>query len=106
MRLAVVNFKSKKNIDDNMNLMQHYISKAVNENVDFIVFPELCLTGYQYYLDGIRTLNKDKLDSFISQLLEISSKNNIYICFGSPYFKEDETYNSAIIICTDKTVKI
>lgn len=106
MRLAVVNFNSKKNIADNMILMQHYISKAVNENVDFIVFPELCLTGYQYYLDGIRTLNKEKLDSFIDLLLEISNKKRIYICFGSPYFKEDETFNSAIIICTDKTVKI
>lgn len=106
MKIAVVNFNSKKNIDDNINTMQYYIFEAINDSVDFIIFPELSLTGYQYYLEGSSNINKDKLDNFINLLLEISNKSRIYICFGSPYYKEDEVHNSAIIICVDKTVKV
>jgi predicted amidohydrolase len=106
MRIAVVNFNSKKNIDDNAILMKKYICNAINNKVNFIIFPELCLIGYQYYMDNTGLLNKEKLDNVISSLLEISTKNNIYICFGSPYFNKDKIFNSAVITCPDNTVKI
>jgi predicted amidohydrolase len=106
MRIAVVNFKSKKKIDDNVMLMKEYISNAISNNVNFIVFPELCLTGYYYYLSNKEVINIQKVDEVISIFLDISRKNNIYICFGSPYFIKDEIYNSAIITCPDNSVKI
>ena len=96
MRIAVVNFNSKKDIDDNVILMKKYICNAINNKVDFIIFPELCLTGYQYYMDNSEILNKEKLDNVISSLMEISKKNNIYICFGSPYFNEDKIFQSIL----------
>lgn len=106
MRVAVVNFNSKKNIDDNIILMKKYICDAINNKVDFIIFPELCLTGYQYYMNNITLLSKEELDNVIGLFLEFSNKNNIYICFGAPSFIEDKIFNSAIIICPDKTVKV
>ena len=106
MRIAVVNFKSKRKIDYNVMLMKEYISNAISNKVDFIVFPELCLTGYYYYFSNKEVLNKEKLDIVVSSFLEISCKNNIYICFGSPNFIKNDIFNSAVIICPDNTVKI
>jgi predicted amidohydrolase len=106
MRIAVVNFKSKRNIDLNVTLMNEYISIAICNKVDFIVFPELCLTGYYYYLSNKELLNKEKLDEVLSSFLKISNRNNIYICFGSPNYIKDDIFNSAFITCPDNTVKI
>lgn len=106
MKVAVVNFNSTKDIEHNVISMKKYIYEAINEKVDFIIFPELCLTGYQHYIDNPEVLNKEKLDYVISLFLQISNKNNIYICFGSPYFEEDTIFNSAVVICPDKTTAI
>lgn len=106
MKVAVVNFNSNKSIEKNILLMKKYISSAIDDKVNFIIFPELCLTGYQYFIEGTRNLCKEKLENFINQLIEISFKNNLYICFGTPYYSEDRLFNSAIIICKDKTMKI
>jgi len=106
MRVAVVNFNSKKNIDVNIILMKKYICDAINNKVDLIIFPELCLTGYQYYMDNITLLSKQELDNVIDLFLELSNRNNIYICFGTPSFGKEKIFNSAIIIGPDKTVKV
>lgn len=106
MRVAVVNFESKMNMDENVTLMKSYINNAIKNHVDFIVFPELSLTGYEYYIESMVTLSKEKLNSIINLFLDISSENNIYISFGSPYFKGDKVFNSAIITCPNKTVSV
>lgn len=106
LRVAVVNFNSGKIIENNVILMKNYISNAIENKVDFIIFPELCLTGYQYYMDNTEIINKEKIDNVINSLMKISKENNIYICFGSPYFSNDKVFNSAVIICIDGTVKV
>jgi predicted amidohydrolase len=106
MRIAVVNFKSKRKIDHNVMLMKEYISIAISNKVEFIVFPELCLTGYYYYLSNKGIINKEKLDEVVNAFLDISNKNNIYICFGTPTFINNNIFNSAVITCPDNTVKI
>lgn len=106
MRVAVVNFESKMNIDENVTLMKNYIHDAIKNHVDFIVFPELSLTGYEYYIDGMVTLSEEKLNSIIGCFSELSRKNDIYISFGSPYFEGEKVFNSAIIICPDKTISM
>lgn len=50
MRISVVNFKSQKDVIKNIALMKDYIEKAVDSGTDFVVFPELCITGYYYFL--------------------------------------------------------
>lgn len=106
MRIAVSNFKSKRNVDHNVMLIKEYITNAISNKVNFIVFPELCLTGYYYYFKNTNLISKEKLEEVVSSFLEVSINNNIYICFGSPTFTNNEIFNSAIITCPDNTVKI
>ncbi|MDH8679736.1 carbon-nitrogen hydrolase family protein [Fusibacter bizertensis] len=105
MKIAVVNFNSKKNVDHNIAKMKKYIFEAINSNVDFIIFPELCLTGYQHYMNNPYVFSKVKFEQVVEEFIKIASKYRITICFGSPYFENDKVYNAAIVISTDKTVK-
>lgn len=50
MRISVVNFESQKDVNKNIFLMKDYIEKAVSSGTDFVVFPELCIAGYYYFL--------------------------------------------------------
>lgn len=106
MRVAVVNFESKKYIDKNVKAMKKFIYDAISNKVDLIIFPELCLVGYEYYIDGMVNLSEKKLDEIIKLFLEISVKSNIYICFGSPSFCNSKVFNSAIITSPNKSVKV
>ena len=106
MKIAVVNFNSNNNIYKNVLLMKKYIFKAIEDRVNFIIFPELCLTGYEYYMTDTKVLDEKKLSSIINSFLKISKENNIYICFGSPYFIKEKIYNSAIIVCPNGIVRV
>lgn len=106
MRVAVVNFKSQINTDENFISMKNYVYDAIDNDVDLIVFPELCLVGYEYYIAGIVDLSEEKLNRIMNSFLEISNQNNIYICFGSPYFYNNKVFNSAVITCPDKGISI
>lgn len=106
LKIAVVNFESSKDIESNIVLMKKYIQDAIKNRVSFIVFPELCLTGYYYYMNNKQVLAKIKLEEVVHSFLEISEENNIYITFGAPNFVGNEVFNAAFITCPDKTVKI
>lgn len=59
MRISVVNFKSQKDVIKNIALMKDYIEKAVYSGTDFVVFPELCITGYYYFLSDPKMINEE-----------------------------------------------
>ena len=52
LKISVVNFDSKwGDVDANVAKMVDYIEKAKNDNVEFLVFPEMCVSGYCYSYD-------------------------------------------------------
>ena len=54
MRLALAQMVIKwHNIDVNLEKCLKFIEEAVKNNVDFIVFPEMCLTGYTMKIDRL-----------------------------------------------------
>ena len=106
MRISVVNFKSQKDVIKNIALMKDYIEKAVDSGTDFVVFPELCITGYYYFLSDPKMINEELVAQAVSMCQKISCKQHIYICFGAPYYEADLIYNAAFITCPDNTVKI
>lgn len=106
MKISVVNFKSQKDVIKNIALMKDYIEKAVDSGTDFVVFPELCITGYYYFLSDPKMINEELVAQAVSMCQKISCKQHIYICFGAPYYEADLIYNAAFITCPDNTVKI
>lgn len=66
----------------NLNTHLDYIERAVNKNVDLIVFPELSLTGYQV-MDMVPELAicADASDPTFSRLLDASTRTDIMFGF-------------------------
>ncbi|WP_407402292.1 carbon-nitrogen hydrolase family protein [Chryseobacterium sp.] len=89
-----------------INLQNHLklIEKAIDNNVELIIFPELSLTGYEPELAKIISENFDesKLDIFQKK----SDEHNITIGIGLPTMKNDKIFISMIIFqpCKEKII--
>ena len=80
------------NVNKNLEIMIKNIEKAISENADLVVFPELSLTGY-LVKDMVPNVAIKK-NSIPKELLELSNK--ISIIFGAVEEDEDfRFYNSA-----------
>jgi predicted amidohydrolase len=104
LKVATVNFVCHTaNKDDNLKTMISQINRAADINVKLIVFPELCLTGYDALTSDKLTreeklaLCDDKDSEYISQLAELAVKRDIYVVFGFGERVGDRVYNSAMI---------
>ena len=104
--VAVVNFKVKAG-DKGQNLSRiiDFSKSAAKRGADLILFPEMCVAGYDYYVDdGIA--QKEKWDMAetadgpaCAKISEAAIENNIYIAAGMA--EKDEKagllYNSAFV---------
>ncbi|MEN2994012.1 MAG: NAD+ synthase [Thermodesulfovibrio sp.] len=82
-------------IDGNLNKILSFTERAINENAEIVIFPELALTGY---------IPEDLLfyPSFIKKTREavqriIEKVTDFVLILGLP-LKEDDLYNSAVVI--------
>ena len=102
MLLSVVQFSPVfGNIEKNYDLICGYIE---NSKSDIIVFPELCLTGYDFI--SRQELDKHSLDfggEVINSIAGLSQKHNRIIILGFPEKQSDELFNSAAILFPDKS---
>lgn len=110
--VAVVNFKTNAaNKESNLSRMCGYAEAAAKRGADLILFPELCLYGYDFYVDE-KISQADKIltaetvnGPSCEALAEVARENNIYIVFGMAEKAEDTIdsilYNSAIAIGPD-----
>ena len=107
--VAVVNFKvDAANKDSNLSRMCGFLEAAAKRGADLVLFPELCLYGYDYYVDeAIPQSEKIKTAETIqgpscTKIAEITKKYGVYTVFGMAEKKEEAEdatlYNSAIAI--------
>lgn len=109
INVAVVNFKpSAANKESNLSRMCEYTEAAAKRGADLVLFPELCLMGYDYFIDESvsqeeKIRNTETLDGqSCSAIAEITKKYGIYAVFGMSE-KMEETpdailYNSAVAV--------
>ncbi len=107
--VAVVNFKvDAANKESNLSRMCGFTEAAAKRGADLILFPELCLYGYDYYVDETIP-QEDKIATAetihgpsCSALAEITKKYGVYVVFGMAEKKEDSKdatlYNSAVAV--------
>ncbi|WP_445385818.1 carbon-nitrogen hydrolase family protein [Robiginitalea sp. IMCC44478] len=72
----------KGHIQKNIEIHKRWVERAVAENVNFLAFPELSLTGYEPAL--ARQLAIDPSDSRLDAFQKISDRNSITIGLGAP----------------------
>lgn len=63
---------------DNYNKIDKFIKEAKDKNVELILFPEMCLTGFNMDIHSFKEDEKDILSWFSNKAIE----NNINIGFG------------------------
>lgn len=108
MNAAVVNFKpdagNKKN---NLKRIVDFSIAAAKRGADLVLFPELCLTGYDYFInEKIELREKLAMAETIegqacASIAEVAKKYGIYIVFGMAEKLEDSAaflYNSAVAV--------
>lgn len=113
--VAVVNFKTDAaNKESNLSRMCGFAEAAAKRGADLVLFPEMCLYGYDYYVDENISQN-DKIASAETingpscrKFAEITEKYGIYVVFGMAEKLEDthdaDLYNSAVAIGPDGVI--
>ncbi len=107
VRCATVNANkfSLGDIEKNKNYIIECIKEANRNNVDLLVFPELCLTGYScqdlFYNSGFYRMVEDA----IYDILEDSLSGTIY-AIGAPLMLDGVRYNVAYICQNGKILGI
>ncbi len=116
MTVAVVNFKVDPcNKEGNLSRICGYAEAAARRGADLILLPEMCLYGYDYYVDTTVTTEEKirtaemKDGPSARAVAEIAKKYGIYVVFGMAEKKEDTPdsvlFNSAIAISPDGSIE-
>jgi predicted amidohydrolase len=97
MFISVVQFEPKfGDIEANYSKVSHAIN---SDNSDIIVFPELCLTGYDFVSrDEAKKIALEVNDLVFKELKNIAIKEKKIIVIGFPEISGDNLYNSAAIL--------
>ena len=121
LNLAVVNFRAKWGDKVyNLERIKGYMACASKKGVEFLVFPEMCLTGYD---DDIAVPKKEKMQVLnaesisgvvVNEIAHLAKEYNLYVVMGMPEIeyesKSDTTdkvkiYNSVLIGKPDGTME-
>ena len=112
LNLAVVNFRAKWGDKAyNLERIKGYIACASKRGAEFIVFPEMCLTGYDDEVnkakdEKMQVLNAEsKNGRLVKELEELAKKYQVYAVIGMPEKEEcsKDIYNSVLIVKPDGT---
>ena len=113
--VAAVNFKvDAANKESNLSRICEFSEAAAKRGADLVLFPEMCLYGYDYYVDENVT-QKEKIETAetingpsCQVIAEVTKKYGIYVVFGMAEKLEDTAdatlYNSAVAIGPDGVI--
>lgn len=96
MKISIAQIEPRKG-DMEHNIEKHvlFIEKAVSNNADMIMFPELSLTGYEPELAN--QLKATKSDERLKRFQDLSDTHRIIICLGLPTTVDEKIFVSMII---------
>lgn len=106
MSIAIVNF-SVKSGDKATNLKRigEFVEEAAHQGANLILFPEMSLTGYDYYIDdSVKNENKLELAETVpgeatDYISELTKQHKLYAVFGMPEreIEGGHIFNSAAV---------
>jgi omega-amidase len=102
MKVAIVSLNQVwENKNANKERCSKFITRAVEDNADLIIFPEMTLTGFSMNISyiGEDISNSDSISFFKSK----AEKNNINIIFGFVLKKGEKALNQLIFVPPNST---
>jgi 5-aminopentanamidase len=85
------------NIEKNLDLLNQIAQTCANQTVDFLILPELFLSGYNLG-DRLHQLAISSTDAPLQRAAAIAREHNLALLFGYPEKDSDQFYNSAALI--------
>ena len=114
LTMAVVNFHpAAGEKDGNLARMEGFAKAAAKRGADMVLFPELCLLGYDYYLDGKVSMEEKRASAetrdsaAVRRLSELARRLGIYLVFGAAEAADGgQLYNAAFLLAPDGTTGV
>ena len=98
MRIAVFQFGSNEDINNNFNAIKRAVVQAYENKVRLLVFHECAICGYPPRETDINKINFDVLNDFITEIEQLAKKYDMYIAVGTIRKIESKNYNSITLI--------
>ena len=114
LNLAVVNFRAEwGDKSQNFERIKGYIECACKRGVEFIVFPEMSLTGYDddndettSKIQKMQVINAESQKGYVAEeLMKLASLYQMFIVVGLPEQEGENVYNSAFIAKPDGKIE-
>ena len=97
MKIGAYSFVVTDDIPSNMEAIQRGVSRAAEQSVRLLVFPECALTGYPKGGKSSSQVDMQALEACFAKLQQLSAQYGIYLLVGSVTRKHGEYHNSAIL---------
>jgi len=99
MKIAVFQFKSSGNIDENIEAIKRGIKQATENKVRLLVFHECATCGYPpIETPNVNQINFEHLAKHEQIIKQLANTHNIYIALGTIREVDNKRYNSTIVI--------
>ncbi|MDB5350075.1 MAG: Nitrilase/cyanide hydratase and apolipoprotein N-acyltransferase [Planctomycetota bacterium] len=95
LKVAAVQFRSSRDLDENVTRIRGHIRRLAGEGVRVAVFPECALTGY--FEDLAKATTADRLAGAERKVADACREAKIYAVVGTPHRDGERLYNSATV---------
>jgi predicted amidohydrolase len=102
LKVGVAQISLCNEIGTNIEKILSYLKSGASKELDFLCFPECCITGYKRDFHNIAW---DEVAQAIDTLQEAVTTEGITIAVGTPYAEAGKLYNAAIVISAKHRLK-
>jgi len=83
--------------DENLAMLDRHLACAVKRGAQFVVFPEVTLSGYVNEAEAVHSRALRMVDPVVGEAVALSDRHSVYCCFGMFEADGDKLYNTAIL---------
>lgn len=85
-------------VHENAKQIIEYIKKADEANIQLLVFPELCITGYTCGDMFLRKEFCENAETALVEILDATAYNSVLVCVGMPIEEHGKLFNCAVYL--------
>ncbi len=95
LRVATVQLRSSRNLQENVARIGEHIRQSGGQGAQVVVFPECALTGY--FEDRATSTTAEQLAEAEQIVAEAAREAGVYVVLGTPYREDSKLYNSSVV---------
>jgi len=96
LKISISQIKVSHNLEKNLSKIKDFIKNSKGE---FVIFPELALTGYKFPFSSFSQKN---IDSALSEIKDLANTYKKHILIGAPFYENRQIYNAVYLVSPKK----